>query len=45
MTTDTPLLNEHNKAENPPMHNSESDISPIAIYTSEDNTISLVYIL
>ena len=41
MTTDTPPLNEHNKAEYPPMHNGEFDTSPIAIYTSEDNTISL----
>ena len=29
------------KAEYPPMHKGEFDISPIAIYTSEDNTISL----
>ena len=29
------------KAEYPPMHNGEFDTSPIAIYTSEDNTISL----
>ena len=28
-------------AEHPPMHNGEFDISPIAIYTSDDNTISL----
>ena len=28
-------------AEYPPMHNGESNASPIAIYTSEDNTISL----
>ena len=38
---DTPPLNEHNKAEYPPMHNGEFNTSPIAIYTSEDNTISL----
>lgn len=41
MPTETPQLNEHNKAEYPPMHNGEFDTSPIAIYTSEDNTISL----
>ena len=29
------------KAEYPPMHNGEFDASPIAIYTSDDNTISL----
>ena len=29
------------KAEYPPMHNGEFDASPIMIYTSEDNTISL----
>ena len=29
------------KQEYPPMHNGEFDTSPIAIYTSEDNTISL----
>ena len=41
MTSETPILNEHNKQEYPPMHNGEFDASPIAIYTSEDNTISL----
>ena len=41
MTTETPQLNDHNKMEYPPMHNGEFDISPIAIYTSEDNTVSL----
>ncbi|MBR7134440.1 MAG: hypothetical protein IKC85_02655, partial [Bacteroidaceae bacterium] len=41
MITETPQLNEHNKQECPPMHNGELDTSPIAIYTSEDNTISL----
>ena len=41
MTTETPILNEHNKTEYPPMHNGEFNTSPIAIYTSEDNTISL----
>lgn len=35
------LLNEHNKPEHPPMQGGEGDVSPIAIYTSEDNTISL----
>ena len=29
------------KAEYPPMHTGEFDTSPIAIYTSEDNTVSL----
>lgn len=29
MTTDTPKLNDHNKAEYPPMHNGEFDISQI----------------
>lgn len=38
---DTPQLNDHNKQEYPPMHNGEFDASPIVIYTSEDNTISL----
>lgn len=41
MITETPQLNERNKQEYPPMHSGEFDISPIAIYTSEDNTISL----
>ena len=66
MTTETPILNEHNqscgsasvedkrtcimpsdskfaagKQEYPPMHKGESNASPIAIYTSDDNTISL----
>ena len=27
MTTETPILNEHNKAEYPPMHNGEFDTS------------------
>lgn len=27
MTTETPQLNEHNKAEYPPMHNGEFDIT------------------
>ena len=35
------LLNEHIKPEYPPMQSGEGDVSPIAIYTSEDNTISL----
>ena len=38
---EAPQLNEHNKAEYPPMHSGEFDASPIMIYTSEDNTISL----
>lgn len=29
------------KVEYPPMHTADFDTSPIAIYTSEDNTISL----
>ena len=29
------------KAEYPPMHSGEFDASPIMIYTSEDNTVSL----
>ena len=41
MTQETPTLNQHNKQEHPPMHTGEHDASPIAIYTSEDNTISL----
>ena len=41
MTTETPILNDHNKQEYPPMQASECDVSPIAIYTSEDNTITL----
>lgn len=38
---ETPVLNEHNKQEHPPMHSGEFDASPIMIYTSEDNKISL----
>ena len=38
---ETPILNDYNKQEYPPMHSGEFDTSPIAIYTSEDNTISL----
>lgn len=34
-------LNAHNKAEYPPMHTVVDSISPIAIYVSEDNIISL----
>ena len=41
MTMGTPQLNEHNKTEYPPMHKVDFDASPIAIYTSEDNVISL----
>ena len=29
MTNETPILNEHNKQEYPPMHTGESDASPI----------------
>ena len=35
------ILNDHNKQEYPPMHTSGFEASPIAIYTSEDNTITL----
>lgn len=35
------VLNEHNKQEYPSMQGGAGDVSPIAIYTSEDNTISL----
>ena len=31
MTTETPILNEHNKQEYPPMHSEEFDASPINI--------------
>ena len=31
MTTETPILNDHNKAEYPPMHNEDFDVSPINI--------------
>ena len=41
MTTETPQLNDHNKTEYFPMHNGDFDTSPIVIYTSEDNVISL----
>ena len=41
MTSETPQLNEHNKQEFAPAHKGEFDASPIAIYTSEDNVVSL----
>ena len=41
MNHEKPVLNAHNKAEYPPMHNGELSTSPVAIYISEDNTISL----
>ena len=41
MTTDTPILNDHNKQEYSPMHNGEFETSPIAMYVTEDNQISL----
>ena len=48
MTIETPTLKEPSagkfavgKTEYPPMYNDDFDASPIAIYTSEDNTISL----
>lgn len=34
-------LNSHNKQEHPPMHSGEFDASPIVIYTTEDNQVSL----
>ena len=36
-----PQLNSHNKAEYPPMHTAELETSPIVIYTTEDNQVSL----
>ena len=46
MTIETPTLKEPSagkfavgKTEDPPMHNEEFETSPIAINTSEDNTI------
>ena len=33
MTNETPILNEHNKQEFPPMHNGEFDISPTNSHT------------
>ena len=33
MTTDTPQLNDHNKAEYPPMHNSEFKVSQTFQYS------------
>ena len=48
MTIETPTLKEPSagkfavgKTEYQPMHNGDFDASPIVIYTSEDNTISL----
>ena len=37
----TSQLNDHNKTEYPPMNNGELETSPIIIYTSEDNIVSL----
>ena len=37
----TSQLNDHNKTEYPPMNNGEFETSPIIIYTSEDNIVSL----
>ena len=34
-------LNSHNKQEHPPMHTAEFETSPIVIYTTEDNQVSL----
>ena len=36
-----PQLNSLNKAEYPPMHTAELETSPIVIYTTEDNQVSL----
>ena len=36
-----PQLNSHNKAEYPPIHTAELETSPIVIYTTEDNQVSL----
>ncbi len=33
MTTETPILNDHNKAEYPPMHNGESGVSQLIIHS------------
>ena len=41
MTTETPILNEHNKQEYPPMPVNGFDSSSIIIYVTEDNQISL----
>ena len=41
MTTETPMLNDHNKQEYPPMHSGELDASPIVMYITDDNQISL----
>ncbi|MBQ2786442.1 MAG: hypothetical protein IJF00_00600 [Bacteroidaceae bacterium] len=41
MTKETPQSNDRNKAEHPPMHTGDFDTSPIVIYTSEDNVVSL----
>ena len=41
MTSETPQLNEHNKQEFAPAHKGVFDASPTAIYTSEDNVVSL----
>lgn len=38
---ETPILNDHNNQECHSMHCGEFEASPIAIYTSEDNVISL----
>ena len=39
MTTETPILNEHNKQEYSPIHTAEG--SSIVIYTTDDNQVSL----
>lgn len=41
MTPQTPILNEHNKAEYPPMRADELNTSSMVIYTSEDNVVSV----
>lgn len=41
MSSESPIRNEHNKQEFPPAHHGERNVSPIVIYTSEDNIVSL----
>ena len=38
---EAPIINDHNKQEYPPMHTDRFNTTPIVIYTSEDNTISI----
>ena len=41
MSSESPIRSEHNKQEFPPAHHGERNVSPIVIYTSEDNIVSL----